>query len=273
MKLVFVIESIVEQDILDKVADILCDRIELMKDKFFEIYQRQEFDHVWKVNVQYKKEMNIPNYGISIGKLCGKGVLGKYYNKLGHVKLDVWFLDKKPEFHNGAYDMYINTVSINCFVKIIDGIAVIDRPFIKSVLVHEMRHALEYRLYGKKAFNQVTRQTLSKYSGYLGTREEVSARISQVMLGIRNLIETGQVNKDNLNSKILEMMDRYKLHHIFDTQNYFAQGEEMELFGRKMMRGNILFAPHDNKQFRKLFNKIYVYAIHCLERIQKNEIE
>ena len=70
MKLAFVIESIVEQDILDKLADILCDRIELMKDKFFEIYQRQEFDHVWKVNVQYKKEMNIPNFGISIGKSC-----------------------------------------------------------------------------------------------------------------------------------------------------------------------------------------------------------
>ena len=43
MKLAFVMESIVEQDILDKLADILCDRIELMKDKFFEIYQRQEF--------------------------------------------------------------------------------------------------------------------------------------------------------------------------------------------------------------------------------------
>lgn len=55
-------------------------------------YRRGDLDNLWKINVQYQKEIGLSGIGSrTIGKLCGKGVLGKYYNVLGHIKLDISF--------------------------------------------------------------------------------------------------------------------------------------------------------------------------------------
>ena len=123
---------------------------------------------------------------------------------------------------------------------------------IKSTLVHEMRHLLDYiKSEGKDTFSKKSNFTKylshgkdksSKYNEYQSSKSEINARTQQAILSLKEFIDRHtltQVSTDNLAKLVHKCLD------VQEVKKYFPEGTQ-------------------DIEYRRIFNRLIAYATRYL---------
>jgi len=201
-----------------------------------------------------------------IKKIVPSSVMSNFFNRLGNITIE--YHESNSDI-DGDFNPQMKAITI---ALKIDQESNIGTPeAVHSVIVHELRHALDYSLSKGKGFNN----KLSKYSSdvdsdqeddndgnYHRQNVEINARLSQASLLSKKLLITAMKSGEKIdNSKLKEIiftsLDKYKLVHIFKSDNDIAN--MLKIFGRTIPHVTELTVPLDNKGYRKLVNRMLKY--------------
>ena len=168
--------------------------------------------------------------------------LGPFYNRLGKIVL---FYNKTVTTSDGAFFIGPPKEMVIYYPVVVErGRERLNqtKSHVQSVIVHELRHALDYSLSKGKAFDSKGVRGASGDDGdrdrdrgeYHRTATEVNARASQAMLQMKRLIvkeinSGNDITNEKLKELIMVAMDDAKLVHIFKSTN---EPEFKQLFKR-----------------------------------------
>lgn len=266
-----------------KILDILREdvkderRLDLIGDRLFSAIN----SHFRKQDDSDEDEDGFISLG-SIQDLVSSKILGPLTNHLGEIN---FFYHKNRKKADGEFSVGPpRELTIFYPVRITGGKVFprSNKEYIHSVIVHELRHALDYSLSKGKAFNTKQIRSPSKVSSNLDNKGlyqrqslEVNARASQAMLLLKKLIDDAvdankKIDNEMLKTFIFRALDKNKLIHIFKTDNDFVKPIRLTALGQTTGQDNDFTIPLDNKGFRKLFNRLLKYAQDLLDQEKDN---
>jgi hypothetical protein len=195
-----------------------------------------------------------------INDVVDSKTLGPFYNRLGKIVL---FYNKTVTTADGEFYIGPPKEMVIYYPVIVErGKERLNqtKSHVQSVIVHELRHALDYSLSKGKAFDSKGVRGASEADPdrdrdrgeYHRTATEVNARTSQAMLQTKRLMVNAmnsgeELNNAKLKELILKAMDDAKLVHIFKST--------------------------DEKAFKQLFNRIFKYAQDFLQQLPGRDNE
>lgn len=228
----------------------------------------QEDDNVAKGKPTQRWGQNTPALELGkLGKLLPPKTLGKLHSRLRGIPVEVDVLKSNTL---GSHDPELRDMFLQFTYADLDSDGA--KKQLYSTIVHELRHALDtskskgsaYRNVAKNKRYKETRGRGTKpdADGYKANFSEINARTSEAMVMARDeidrLLQQGQkIDAGYLKSIIFTAMEKKDITSHFKTDMPMAQNAEV--FGRSI-RSSEIGNPLDNKQFRRLFNRMYEYA-------------
>lgn len=287
MKLITIFESIQTQTVIDRLASVIGEKlnhtlipelIEFCNEHGGSLSEPTDNDDDEQHYI-YSQYIELTKLGALIHLISAKD-FGPYLTSLGQVRLELAFLGKGDEHPNDAEFFPNGPGLIRIYVRY-DNQHDDTHIDYESWLAHELRHALDFlkhkveldKINNKGTFSLQNKDIDEyKHHEYLRLQSEVSARTTQAMRAIRQmLVGYKEHNMDNkeLENIILRVMHKFSLIEIFNTKKQINYSPTDNHDTNRSF--NMTNVPSDNPQFRKVFNKIYTYAKHIMEQIQ-NEI-
>lgn len=203
----------------------------------------------------------------TISSLIGSKTTGPLYNRLGKVKIDL-YAAKDGDMGYASKGQ----ISINIYGG--------KKKTIKSVLVHELKHALEYSQTKDDAHDTMLTPgkgtnkpgDISKdqdfTTAYHRRGTEINARISQAMQATINAVDKldgKDISNEKLAEIILSKLTKYQLQTVFKSNKDTIM---TQVFGRPSPPHG-MFHPTDNKQYRKIIGRVFKYVKEHLSKKDK----
>jgi len=196
--------------------------------------------------------------------------LSDLFGRLGRIKLDVNF-GKEIKGAAGWFDNETNTIEINYPFG-----AEKELEKIESVIVHELRHALDnsksrgWALHATPKSKAGAEHPLNKAASsdefgydYFAEPAEINARFSQVLQELTGIIKKdmrsgGNLTINNVMAQIHELLQKHELVSVFPSKKAIAGGTP---------EGK----PLDNKDYQQILKRAIKYFDAEKERLTRNK--
>lgn len=198
--------------------------------------------------------------------------LSDLFGRLGRIKMDVNF-GKEIKDAGGWFDNGTNTIEINYPFGASENI---DK--IESVIVHELRHALDnskskgWALHSTAKSSGDKNHPLNKAAAAVGSDagydyyaepSEINARFSQVLQELTRIIKKDMrsgrpMGINNIMAQIHELLQKYELVSVFPSKKVIAGATPED-------------KPLDNKDYQQILKRAIKYFDAEKERLTKSK--